>query len=83
MEEISDTELDALSSTSTECDCFSESQDTIDNLLDSMDEQINDLYAIVKTQKEEIEQLKSRIENLKSIITSHLSQHINNIMEYI
>ncbi len=75
--------MEELSDTSTECNCFSESQDTIDNLLESMDEQINDLYAIVKTQNSEIEELKRRVENLKSIISSHLSQHLNNIIEFI
>ncbi len=75
--------MEELSDTSTECHCFSESQDTIDNLLESMDEQINDLYAIVKNQNSEIEELKRRVENLKSIISSHLSQHLNNIIEFI
>ena len=75
--------MDILSETSTEMDLFSESTNSFDNLLESMDEQINDLYAICKNQNEEIEQLKIRIENLKSIISSHLAQHINKIIDYI
>ena len=75
--------MDIVSDTSTEMDIFSESVDSFDNLLESMDEQINNLYAIVRTQNEEIEQLKIRIENLKSLISSHLAEHLNNIISYI
>ena len=45
--------MEELSETSNERSILSESQDTIDNLLESMDEQINDLYAIVKNQNSE------------------------------
>ena len=75
--------MESLSNTSTEMDFFSESTNSFDNLLESMDEQINDLYAIVKNQNEEIEKLKIRIENLKSIIQSHLLEHLNKIIDYI
>jgi peptidoglycan hydrolase CwlO-like protein len=75
--------MESLSNTSTEMDFFSESANSFDNLLESMDEQINDLYAIVKNQNEEIEKLKIRIENLKSIIQSHLLEHLNKIIDYI
>ena len=75
--------MDIVSDTSSEIDMISESIDSVDNLLESMDEQINDLYAIVRTQNEEIEKLKIRIESLKSLISSHLVEHLNNIISYI
>ena len=55
--------MEEYSDTSTEMDLFSESTNSYDNLLESMDEQINDLYAIVKNQNEKIERLKIRNEN--------------------
>ena len=48
-----------------------------------MDEQISDLYQIVKCQKEEIQQLKARIDVLKSVMQSHLADHLNKIIGYI
>ena len=63
---------------SSYCDCFSESSNSVDNLLESMDEQINDLYNIVKTQNEEIETLKARLDVLKSVIKSHLQEYLHN-----
>ena len=75
--------MDILSDTSTEIDIFSESADSIDNLLQSMDEQINDLYEIAINQKDEIEELTTRVENLKSLISSHLAEHLNSIISYI
>ena len=75
--------MESVSNTSTEMDFFSESANSFDNLLESMDEQINDLYAIVKNQNEEIEKLKIRIENLKKLISSHLTEHLNKIIDYI
>lgn len=75
--------MEELSDTSTEIDIFSESSNSVDNLLEEMDEQINDLYQICKCQKEEIEELKKRIDSLKSIIQSHLVEHLNNIISYI
>ena len=74
--------MDILSETSTEIDLFSESTNSYDNLLECMDEQINDLYAVCKNQNEEIEQLKARVENLKSIIQTHLVEYLNKIIEY-
>ncbi len=74
---------EALASTSTEIEVFSESCDSLDNLLEAMDAQISDLQQIVKEQKEEIEELKLKIENLKSIISSHLHEHISKIIDYI
>ena len=71
--------MEELSETSHERSILSESQDTIDNLLESMDEQINDLYAIVKNQNSEIE--IKRVENLKSVISSHLTDHLKNIID--
>ena len=75
--------MEELSETSTEVNILSESQDTIDNLLESMDEQINDLYAIVKNQNSEIEELKRRVENFKSVISSHLTDHLKNIIDFL
>ena len=75
--------MDIESDTSTEIDFFSESVDSIDNLLESMDEQINDLYAIVRTQKEEIDQLTKTVECLKSVLKSHLAEHLNKILDFI
>ena len=66
---------------SSYCDCFSESSNTVDHLLESMDEQINDLYNIVKTQNEEIETLKARLDVLKSVIKSHLQEYLHNIFD--
>ena len=97
MEELSDTSTEILNlrsselvidhesedSSSTEIDLFSESSDSVDNLLEEMDEQINDLYQICKCQKEEIEELKKRVDSLKSIIQSHLIEHLNNIISFI
>ena len=80
MEELSPT---SLSDTSTELNLFSESSNSVDNLLESMDEQINDLYQIVKCQKEEIEELKKRVDVLKNLIQSNLVDHLNNIISYI
>ena len=77
MEELTDTE------TSTEIELFSESSNSVDNLLESMDEQINDLYQICKSQKEEIEELKKRIDSLKHLIQANLTDHLNNIISYI
>ena len=51
--------------------CYSESADSLDDLLESMDEQINNLNATVKAQNEEINELKTRIGNLKSVIKAH------------
>jgi hypothetical protein len=48
-----------------------------------MDEQINDLYVIVKTQKEEIDKLIKTVECLKSILKSHLAEHLNKILDFI
>ena len=48
-----------------------------------MDEQINDLNKIVKDQKDEIKQLQIRIQNLKNILQSNLSDYLNNIICYI
>ena len=75
--------MDIESDTSTEIDFFSESADSIDNLLESMDEQINDLYEIVRTQKEEIDKLTKTVESLKSILKSHLAEHLNKILDFI
>ena len=75
--------MEELSETSHERSILSESQDTIDNLLESMDEQINDLYAIVKNQNSEIEELQRRVENLKSVISSHLTDHLKNIIDFL
>ena len=75
--------MEELSETSHERSILSESQDTIDNLLESMDEQINDLYAIVKNQNSEIEELKRRVENFKSVISSHLTDHLKNIIDFL
>ena len=75
--------MDNLSDTSTEMDLFSESADSFDNLLESMDEQINDLYAICRNQNEQIEELNKRLDNLKSIIQSHITSHLNGIFEFI
>ena len=75
--------MDIVSDTSTEIDFFSESADSIDNLLESMDEQINDLYAIVRTQKEDINQLTKTVEFLKSTLKSHLAGHLNKIIDFI
>lgn len=80
MEELSPT---SLSDTSTELNLFSESSNSVDNLLESMDEQINDLYQIVRCQKEEIEELKARVDVLKNLIQSNLVDHLNNIISYI
>ena len=44
---------------------YSESGDSLDYLLESMDEQIIDLNVVVKAQNKEIENLKNRTENLK------------------
>ena len=75
--------MDTVSDTSTEIDFFSESADSIDNLLESMDEQINDLYEIVRTQKEEIDKLTKTVEFSKSILKSHLAEHLNKILDFI
>ena len=75
--------MEELSETSHERSILSESQDTIDNLLESMDEQINDLYAIVKNQNSEIAELRRRVENFKSVISSHLTDHLKNIIDFL
>ena len=71
------------SSSSSSDIIFSESQNSVDVLLEGMDEQINDLNKIVKDQKEEIKQLQIRIQNLKNILQSNLSDYLNNIICYI
>ena len=71
------------SSSSSSDIIFSESQNSVDVLLEGMDEQINDLNKIVKDQKDEIKQLQIRIQNLKNILQSNLSEYLNNIICYI
>ena len=74
---------ETLSETSTEIDFFSESADSFDNLLELMDEQINDLHETVRLQNEAIQELNKRVDNLKSIIQSHITSHLNKIFEFI
>ena len=74
---------ETLSETSTEIDFFSESADSFDNLLELMDEQINDLHETVRLQNEAIQELNKRIDNLISIIQSHITSHFNKTFEFI
>ena len=85
------------SSDSEFMELFSESSDDIDELIDSMNEQINDQYDKIKylnakrtelyfsflKQKEEIEQLKKVIDNMKSVISSNLPPYLNAVMEFL
>ena len=85
------------SSDSEFMELFSESSDDIDELIDTMNEQINDQYDKIKylnakrtelyfsflKQKEEIEQLKKVIDNMKSVISSNLPPYLNAVVEFL
>ena len=73
--------MEVLSDTSTEIEFF-QSSDSLDNMLESMDEQINDFYQIVKCQKEEIDELKKLrelilIEEFRQCVHSDIRSHLD------
>ena len=63
-------------SESSEVSIFSETNSEIDELIETMEHQI-------ENQNIEIKELKKQIETLKNILISQLPQYLNAVLEYI
>ncbi len=64
------------SESESEVSIFSETNSEIDELINAMEQQIDN-------QNIEIKELKTQIENLKSLLISQLPQYLNAVLEYI